>query len=172
MPDFFPKGRVSGKSFLGGKTQLKQKGHNWDLRTLARYLTSLGSKAILLALLAVAATNGSLLPLPSCRQRACFEMRPPLPQNFYSAVANELLKVGVNAALPIWMAEGAGADPDGFVSHPGTLFPRPLPPAAPAAQVSAVSARFRFLGSLMAKASRDNFIVPDCIISCLPSIIS
>ena len=137
---------------------------------MARYLTSLGSKAILLALLAVAATNGSLLPLdthaplPSCRQRACFEMRPPLPQNFYSAVANELLKVGVNAALPIWMAEGAGADPDGFVSHPGTLFPRPLPPAAPAAQVSAVSARFRFLGSLMAKASRDNFIVPDCII--------
>ena len=81
-------------------------------------------------------------------------------QNFYSAAANELLKVRLNAALPVWMAEGSGADPDGFISHPGTLFPRPLPPGAPAEQVAAVCARFRFLGNLMAKACRDDFIVP------------
>ena len=74
-------------------------------------------------------------------------------QNFYSAVANELLKAGVHSALPVWLAETAGADADGFIAHSGALFPRPLPPAAPAEQVAAVCARFRFLGRLMAKAS-------------------
>eukprot|EP00966_Prymnesium_polylepis_P002086 47636-Prymnesium_polylepis.1 len=81
-------------------------------------------------------------------------------QNFYSAVANELLKVSVNAELPLWMAETAGIEADGFIAHPGALFPRPLPPGAPAEHVAAVCGRFRFLGRLMAKACRDSFIVP------------
>jgi hypothetical protein len=42
----------------------------------------------------------------------------------------------------------------------GTLFPLPLPPDAPPSRVSAVCARFRFLGRLMAAACRDGFIVP------------
>ncbi|KAL3920857.1 MAG: hypothetical protein SGPRY_005104, partial [Prymnesium sp.] len=81
-------------------------------------------------------------------------------QNFYSAVANELLKVSVNIELPIWMAETAGIEPDGFISHPGALFPRPLTNGTPPNQVESVCARFRFLGQLMAKACRDSFIVP------------
>jgi len=81
-------------------------------------------------------------------------------QNFYSAVANEMLKVGVNTALPVWMAETAGIAADGVISHPGALFPRPLPPGASADHVKAVCFRFRFLGTLMAKACRDSFIVP------------
>jgi E3 ubiquitin-protein ligase TRIP12 len=79
-------------------------------------------------------------------------------QNFYSAVANELLKARHQRELPLWMADAAGADPDGFIAHPGHIFPRPLPPAAPAR--AAVLSRFRFLGRLMAKACRDDFIVP------------
>jgi len=83
-------------------------------------------------------------------------------QNFYSAVANELLKSKHQKKTPLWMAEVAGADPDGFISHPGSLFPRPLPPGdeTPPATRAAVLARFRFLGRLMAKACRDDFIVP------------
>ena len=82
-------------------------------------------------------------------------------QNFYSAVANELLKANVQAALPIWMAETAGAAEDGFIQYPtGALFPMPLSSSAPASHCTAVCERFRFLGRLMAKACRDNFIVP------------
>ncbi|KAL1525929.1 hypothetical protein AB1Y20_020755 [Prymnesium parvum] len=81
-------------------------------------------------------------------------------QNFYSAVANELLKVSVNMELPIWMAETAGIEADGFISHPGSLFPCPLPPGSSQAHVDSVCARFRFLGQLMAKSCRDSFIVP------------
>ena len=79
-------------------------------------------------------------------------------QNFYSAVANELLKASTHDALPLWLAESAGAAPDGFVSHAGALFPRPLPRADGSA--SAVCARYRMLGRLVAKACRDSFIVP------------
>jgi len=81
-------------------------------------------------------------------------------QNFYSSVANELLKVSVHLAQPIWLAESAGAAADGFIAHSGELFPQPLPPLASPAVVAAVRARFRFLGRLMAKACRDDFIVP------------
>jgi len=81
-------------------------------------------------------------------------------QNFYSAVANELLKAREHDALPIWLAESAGADADGFINHGGALFPRPLPPSMPQEHVDAVLERFRFLGRLMAKACRDSFIVP------------
>lgn len=82
-------------------------------------------------------------------------------QNFYSAVANELLKASVQAALPIWMADTAGAAAEGFIQYPtGALFPMPLPLSAPASQRAAVCERFHFLGRLMAKACRDNFIVP------------
>jgi len=81
-------------------------------------------------------------------------------QNFYSAVANELLKAKHQAELPLWLAEHAGIDPEGFISHPGSLFPRPLPPEAPPAVREAVRGRFRFLGRLAAKACRDDFIVP------------
>jgi len=79
-------------------------------------------------------------------------------QNFYSSVANELLKVGVHCAMPLWLAESGGADADGFIVHSGALFPRPLPPGDES--TAAVCERFRFLGRLMAKACRDNFIVP------------
>lgn len=79
-------------------------------------------------------------------------------QNFYSAVANELLKARHHRALPLWMADAAGADPDGFITHPGYLFARPL--AASDSTFEAVLSRFRFLGRLMAKACRDDFIVP------------
>jgi len=81
-------------------------------------------------------------------------------QNFYSAVANQLLKAGVHSALPVWLADTAGVDADGFITHSGALFPRPLPRTAPAAEAAAICERFRFLGRLMAKACRDSFIVP------------
>ena len=47
-----------------------------------------------------------------------------------------------------------------YVRHSGALFPLPLPATAPPARVTAVCARFRFLGRLMAAACRDGFIVP------------
>ena len=81
-------------------------------------------------------------------------------QNFYSATANELLKVGVNDALPIWICETAGVNADGVINHCGQLFPLPLPPSTPPHVAAAVRERFRFLGRLMAKACRDSFIVP------------
>merc|ERR1719238_2378244 len=82
-------------------------------------------------------------------------------QNFYSATANELLKIGVNAALPIWICDASQMhNSDGVISHSGELFPLPLPPYTPPTRVVAVCERFRFLGRLMAKACRDSFIVP------------
>lgn len=82
-------------------------------------------------------------------------------QNFYSATANELLKVGVNRSLPVWICEmPAGQHSDGVIVHSGALFPLPLPPDAPPGRVAQVRERFRFLGRLMATACRDSFIVP------------
>ena len=84
-------------------------------------------------------------------------------QNFYSSVAAELLRAKTNAALPVWLADAAdagGADGDGFIAHGGALFPRPLAADAAPETVAAVCAYFRFLGRLMAKACREQFIVP------------
>ena len=86
-------------------------------------------------------------------------------QNFYSATANEMLKTGVNSALPVWICDasttaGTAGSADGVIAHSGELFPLPLPPSASPARVAAVCERFRFLGRLMAKACRDSFIVP------------
>ena len=85
-------------------------------------------------------------------------------QNFYSSIADELLKAPVHAALPLWVTSaGAVSTASGvveYVSHGGELFPLPLPPAATHAQVAAVCGRFHFLGRLMAAACRDGFIVP------------
>mmetsp|Transcript_17719 Transcript_17719/g.35731 ORF Transcript_17719/g.35731 Transcript_17719/m.35731 type:complete len:776 (-) Transcript_17719:348-2675(-) len=90
-------------------------------------------------------------------------------QNFYSSVADELLKASVHAALPLWVTNSRAGSPaagdddeavSGHISHAGELFPRPLPPGMPAEQIAAVCSRFRFLGRLMASACRDGFIVP------------
>ena len=82
-------------------------------------------------------------------------------QNFYSATANELLKVGVNQALPVWICDlPAGQHADSTIVHHGELFPLPLTARMPAARQAQVCERFRFLGRLMAKACRDSFIVP------------
>jgi len=81
-------------------------------------------------------------------------------QNFYSSVADELLKAAGHAALPLWIVEGSSGTDDEYVRHSGALFPLPLPATAPPARVTAVCARFRFLGRLMAAACRDGFIVP------------
>ena len=62
-------------------------------------------------------------------------------QNFYSATANELLKVGVNQALPVWICDlPAGQHADSTIVHHGELFPLPLTARMPAARQAGLRA--------------------------------
>ena len=79
---------------------------------------------------------------------------------FYSAVAGELQRAGVNQDVPMWADPQAGRreiDEDEHLMAVGGLFPQPLLPASDAND--AVVERFRFLGRIMAQV-RFCFVTP------------